>query len=217
MSRPRRPFGSHRPGQLPATRLKILAAELADPQRLTRARQYAGDGSVLDITIERHIATATVLGARPDPYLVELLVEAGDGPPTREDLSASCSCPDGDSQGGPDGGWCKHALSALLVLADEVTVEPEVLIRWRGGASATSPHRAADTTTDPPSNVIPFTRAEPPPALPARHPLDALLDVPADATMPLIGDIEPVAPTPLGDPELDTWITAALAILTHRS
>ena len=67
-----------------------------------------------------------------------------------------------------------------------------------------------------PTNVIPISRDET--ALPpAPHPLDALLDVPAHATMPLIDDIEPVAPTPLGDAELDTWVTAALAILTHRA
>jgi hypothetical protein len=215
VSRPRRPFGGHRPGQLPATRLKILAAELSDPQRLTRARQYAGDGSVLDITIEARIVTATVLGSRPDPYLVELLVEAGDGPPARADVSASCSCPDSEGQWAPEGGWCKHALSALLVLADEVTIEPEILSRWRGGSPAESERRAS-TPIAAPTNVVPFSRDEMVPP-PTPHPLDALLDVPAHATMPLIGDIELVAPTPIGDAELDTWVTAALAILTHRA
>ncbi len=170
---------------------------------------------MLDITVEAHIVTATVLGSRPDPYLVELLVEAGDGPPARADVSASCSCPDSEGQWAPEGGWCKHALSALLVLADEVTIEPEVLSHWRGGSPAEGERRAA-VPAPPPTNVIPFSRDDT--ALPpVPHPLDALLDVPTHATMPLIGDIEPVAPTPLGDAELDTWVTAALAILTHRA
>ena len=49
MSRPRKPFGANHPGRLPATMMKVLAAEMSDPSRLRRGKQYAKDGSVLDI------------------------------------------------------------------------------------------------------------------------------------------------------------------------
>ena len=38
MSQPRKPFGPTQPGRLPATMMKVLAAEMSDPGRL-RARQ----------------------------------------------------------------------------------------------------------------------------------------------------------------------------------
>ncbi len=52
MTRPRKPFGSNHPGRLPATMMKVLAAEMTDPSRLRRGKQYANDGSVLDIVID---------------------------------------------------------------------------------------------------------------------------------------------------------------------
>jgi hypothetical protein len=39
MSRPRKPFGPNPPGRLPATMLKVLAAELSDQGRLSRGRR----------------------------------------------------------------------------------------------------------------------------------------------------------------------------------
>ena len=65
MSRPRKPFGSSHPGRLPATMVKVLAAEMSDPQRLRRGKQYAHDGSVTDIIIEPGLVTAEVQGSRP--------------------------------------------------------------------------------------------------------------------------------------------------------
>ena len=52
MSRPRKPFGAKQPGRLPSTMMKVLAAEMSDPQRLRRGKQYAHDGSVTDIVVE---------------------------------------------------------------------------------------------------------------------------------------------------------------------
>jgi hypothetical protein len=48
--------------------------------------------------------------------------------PGRDELAVSCSCPDA---GGAPGLLCKHAIAVLLVLADETSIEPELLIRWR--------------------------------------------------------------------------------------
>ena len=40
MSRPRKPFGANHPGRLPATMMKVLAAEMTDPSRLRRGKQF---------------------------------------------------------------------------------------------------------------------------------------------------------------------------------
>ena len=67
MSRPRKPFGANHPGRLPATMMKVLAAEMSDPSRLRRGKQYAKDGSVLDIVIDPGIATCEIQGSRSTP------------------------------------------------------------------------------------------------------------------------------------------------------
>ena len=84
------------------------------------------------------------------------------------ELLAACTCPDD----GP-GGFCKHALATLLVLADEVTVDPAVLATWRSGDR----HQALPTRADTPTIDVLATwmRAPAPipelPALPARVPV----------------------------------------------
>lgn len=143
--RPRRFFGPDPKGRLPATMLRALAAELADPGRFGRAKAYARDHAVTDIQIEPGVVRAVVQGSRAQPYVATLPVrpldramlddaEAGVAPavqllPGREDLAVACTCPDGDGFGVV----CKHALAALLVLADEVSIEPSLLARWRSG------------------------------------------------------------------------------------
>lgn len=127
--------------------LRALAAELADPGRFSRAKAYARDDAVTDIQIEPGSVRAVVQGSRRDPYVATLQVrpldavtaddaEAGVAPaahllPGREDLAVACTCPDGDGFGAV----CKHALAALLVLADEVSIEPQLLVRWRSGTA----------------------------------------------------------------------------------
>jgi hypothetical protein len=139
MTRPRRSFGANPPGRVAAAMLRALAAELSDPSRFTRAKAYARDDAVIDIVVEPGVVRAEVQGSRYDPYVVELHVGAIDEPgsvslaeliPDRHEIGASCTCPDG----GPLGvAYCKHVLATVLVLADEITVEPELLSRWRSG------------------------------------------------------------------------------------
>jgi hypothetical protein len=143
MSRPRRSFGQQ-PGRLVATMLRALAAELSDPGRYSRAKTYARDGAVIEIDVRAEVVSGLVLGSRREPY--EVLLVADPAPadevsradpavlgamtmliPGRDELSVSCTCPDAD--GG--GVLCKHAVALLLVLADETSIEPELLIRWR--------------------------------------------------------------------------------------
>jgi hypothetical protein len=139
MSRPRKPFGNNQPGRLPATMMKVLAAEMSDPGRLRRAKQYANDGSVLDIIVEPGVVTCEVQGSRATPYVASLAVRRGGGMPLRRDVEATCTCPD-------DANWdqhaCKHVLAAMLVFANELLIEPELLDVWRDNdvEADTAPH-----------------------------------------------------------------------------
>ena len=144
MNRPRRSFGNQ-PGQLVATMLRALAAEVSDPGRYSRAKAYARDGAVIEIDIRPEVVSGLVLGSRREPY--EVLLTADPAPideieranpaqlgsltmlvPGRDELAVSCSCPDAD---GTPGLLCKHAIAVLLVLADEASIEPDLLVRWR--------------------------------------------------------------------------------------
>ena len=144
MSRPRRSLGNQ-PGRLVATMLRALAAEVSDPGRYSRAKAYARDGAVIEIDIRPEVVSGLVLGSRRQPYEVLLTVdpaptdEIGRANPAqlgsmtmlipgRDELAVSCTCPDAD---GAPGFLCKHAIAVLLVLADEASIEPALLVRWR--------------------------------------------------------------------------------------
>lgn len=148
MSRPRKPFGAQHPGRVQATMMKVLAAEMSDPQRLRRGKQYAKDGSVTDIVIEPGVITCEVLGSRPTPYIASIEVTAGDGMPLRRDITTTCTCPDDENW---DDHACKHALAAMFAASDEFLLEPELLDLWRGG----TPRHAADATADDDASADP--------------------------------------------------------------
>ena len=117
--------------------VKVLAAEMSDPQRLRRGKQYAHDGSVTDIIVEPGLVTCEVQGSRPTPYIAQIEVSAGDGMPLRRDITAHCSCPDDDSW---DGRACKHVVAAMFVLSDELLLEPELLDVWHGARAGDHGH-----------------------------------------------------------------------------
>lgn len=155
MSRPRKPFGSHQPGRLPSTMMKVLAAEMSDPARLRRGKLYAKDGSVLDIIIEPGLVTCEVQGSRATPYIASLEVTQGDGMPLRRDVHPVCTCPDDDNW---DDHACKHVLATMFAFADELLIEPELLDVWRGREGEHDvgvPRDAVDEHADgtPPSDV----------------------------------------------------------------
>jgi hypothetical protein len=129
MSRPRKPFGTTQPGRLPATMMKVLAAEMSDPARHRRGKRYASDDSVLDIIIEPGTVTCEIQGSRSTPYVAIVQVTAGSGMPLRRDITCTCSCPDDDNW---DGHACKHVVATLYTLSNEFLIEPELLDIWRG-------------------------------------------------------------------------------------
>jgi hypothetical protein len=141
VSRPRKPFGPNPPGRLQGTLVKVLAAELSDQGRLVRGKRYWADDAVVDIVVGHGSVTAEVMGSRPDPYVVTIEAEGGTGMPSKRDLWIRCSCPDDSGTGGEA---CKHAVAALFALSDEITVQPELVDRWRAGGRHSRP---AEVTT----------------------------------------------------------------------
>ena len=94
--------------------LRALAAELSDPGRFSRAKAYARDGAVIDIDIGPGEVRATIQGSRYEPYVASVYVAPSDDHdsllgliPDRDELQATCSCPDDGPYGGA---FCKHAL-----------------------------------------------------------------------------------------------------------
>lgn len=216
MSRPRKPFGANHPGRLPATMMKVLAAEMSDPQRLRRGKQYAKDGSVLDIVIDPGTVTCTIQGSRATPYIAMLRVTPGDGMPLRRDVTTTCTCPDAD--------WdstCKHAVAAMFTLADEFLLEPELLDLWRGrdvGERDERDDRDEPADRDEPGEPLPrrerHLRLVPPPVdAPGRRGdrLAALLRFPEGAELPDVPALEPIDVAPPSDRRLADALAGALA------
>lgn len=246
MSRPRQTFGRNQPGRLPATMLRALTAELSDPGRYTRAKSYARDGAVIEIDIQPGTARGLVLGSRREPYEVTVYVDPVDIEdidaatvtaslvilvPDRSELALACTCPDADG-----GTMCKHALAVMLVMADEVSVEPDVLTRWRTPDPDSPLAKRSGTRLRPRAGAVADLRASR--ATPsderakrlgrADRPtpervdiLAAVLAAPAPIDLTATQRLEPlpVAPTPLvradrADVLVDDVLAGALAVLT---
>lgn len=223
MSRPRKPYGATHPGRLPATMMKVLAAELSDPSRLRRGKQYARDGSVLDIEIERGVVTCEVQGSRATPYIASIEVTMGDGMPLRRDVRTICSCPDDDNW---DGYACKHVIAAMFTFSDELLLEPELLDVWRGRTDQPGPQQADpddENEDDPPSGTRSHRhlrlvgRAEPPPDEPSPTPLvDPLLaelSRPAGVALPPVPDLARADHELPRDPQLSAVLREAIGAL----
>ena len=226
MSRPRKPFGANHPGRLPATMIKVLAAEMSDPSRLRRGKQYAKDGSVLDIVIDPGTVTCEIQGSRSTPYIASVSVKPGDGMPLRRDVQFTCTCPDGDNW---DNSACKHVVATLFTLSDEFLMEPELLDVWRGrsGDGDDTGNVDLDNEDEPDEPDEPEVRVDrrrghlrlvgsdqrfaPEPV--RADPLADLLRLPADAVLPDIGDIERIEPILPRSRELSNVLRDALGNL----
>ncbi len=202
MSIPRRLITPHPQGRLPAAMLRALAAELSDPGRFSRAKAYARDGAVLDIEVEPGAARGHVQGSRHEPYAATIFVApAGDGEgllgliPERRELMPTCSCPDAETFG-----VCKHALAVLLVLADEITIEPDLLTRWRSGPGD-SPVASPELTSG--VDVLVDLLAAP-------VPLPDPVDIPPRLTMAMAATTDP------RDADVSAAVAAAIAVLRAR-
>ena len=146
MSRPRKPYGPKLPGRLYGTMIKVLAAEMSDQGRLSRGKQYWAEDAVVDIVVGHGAVTAEIQGSRQQPYIVTLEAASGDGVPGRRDLWVQCTCPD-DVGTGADA--CKHVVAAMFTLSDEISIEPELVERWRDSRRQPRP-RDSDQITELP-------------------------------------------------------------------
>jgi hypothetical protein len=224
MSRPRKPFGANHPGRLPATMMKVLAAEMSDPSRLRRGKQYAKDGSVLDITIEPGVVTCEIQGSRSTPYIASVEVHAGDGMPLRRDIRTNCTCPDNDNW---DGYACKHVVATMFTISDEFLVEPELLDLWRNHDTVSDNHAVEDVSemTGPsdvegrhlrlvrPGDTAPRRTAPVAPHVSRTDPLEVLLTVPPGRMLPDVPAIERIEPAMAKSRTLATVLRDAISNL----
>jgi hypothetical protein len=219
VSRPRKPFGATHPGRLPATMIKVLAAEMSDPQRLRRGKQYARDGSVLDIDVAPGIVVCEVQGSRSSPYVASLEVRPGDGMPLRRDVTAHCTCPDDENF---QGHACKHVVATMFVFSDELLLEPELLDIWRQTSSSRDQNDACTGDDAPavrrrhltlvsPRPVAHGRPVEPEPEPVAVDPLADVLVAPPGTSLPALPEIGPGDYPPPPRPELAAVLRDALA------
>jgi hypothetical protein len=224
VTRPRKPFGANHPGRLPATMMKVLAAEMSDPSRLRRGKQYAKDGSVLDIVIDPGTVTCEIQGSRSTPYIAVVAVSPGNGMPLRRDVKYTCTCPDNDNW---DSYACKHVVATMFTLSDEFLLEPELLDRWRGRASDDDDADDDDADDGLSSGVgsgkagrhlrlVGAGERAPRPREPAQPPRDLLADllrVPEGAALPDVSAIERIEPRLPRSRELAAVLRDALSQL----
>lgn len=229
--RPRLHFGADPKGRLPAAMLRALTAELSDPGRFGRAKAYARDQAVFDIQVEPGAVRGLIQGSRSEPYEAVVFArpldpeeraaaEAGGASairllPRRADLAVTCTCPDGDTSGMV----CKHALATLLVLADEVTIEPALLDRWRAGPPldrATLGHSAADELAEARQRNRAARRldpAEPSGGSPRAPIVDVLAErLQSPARLPALPELGPLPPIPATDDLTEILATAHAAL-----
>jgi len=127
MSAPRRPIGRHRPGTIPATRLKVLAAEITDPLQLRRGKLLFADDAVVDLEETAGVLVVLVQGPAPQPVRVELINAVAGSVPDRSGLSWRCGCRRGEPGGAPA---CEHVVAAIFSVADHVSIDPALVARW---------------------------------------------------------------------------------------
>ena len=215
--------------------MKVLAAEMSDPSRLRRGKQYAKDGSVLDIVIDPGTVTCEIQGSRSTPYIAVVAVTPGNGMPLRRDVRFTCTCPDNDNW---DDYACKHVVATMFTLSDEFLLEPELLDRWRGRRTE---HDGEDDVVDDDDRddvavdddasgsfgvgsgrtgrhlrlVRPGESARPPRELvqPPRDPLADLLRTPPGTSLPEISTIDRVEPHLPHSRELASVLRDALSHL----
>ncbi|HZB42064.1 MAG TPA: SWIM zinc finger family protein [Ilumatobacter sp.] len=208
--KPRKPYGANPPGRLPATMIKVLAAELSDQGRLSRGKRYWAEDAVVDNVVGHGAVTAVIQGSRPDPYVATIEATEGTGVPSKREVWITCTCPDD----GVETEACKHAVAALFALSDEVAIEPALIERWRSGSARRRPPAAAGL-----AEVVPLRRQQPasdaaaapvpPTGDPLADELAMLLGAP-NAAPPEFPDVTPIRHTGIRDRQLADALADAI-------
>jgi len=223
VSRPRKPFGAQHPGRLPATMMRVLAAEMSDPGRLRRGKKYANDGSVLDIIIEPGTVTCEIQGTRSSPYVATIEVAPGSGMPLRRHITKHCTCPDDDNW---DNYACKHVVATMFALSNEFLLEPDLLDVWRDHNADDEVDNELDNRVDneeTPHRHLKLVRSpdveddNEGPTRPAHRPLEdplrQILNVPDGSHLPDIPRFEPFEAAQPRTRELATILRDAVSNL----
>jgi len=230
MSRPRKPYGPKLPGRLYGTMIKVLAAEMSDQGRLSRGKQLWAEDAVIDIVVGHGAVTAEIQGSRPQPYIVTLEAASGTGVPGKRDVWVQCTCPD-DTGTGTDA--CKHTVAALFSLSDEVSIEPELVERWRNSRRQPRPHADAGVAAllrpvvvadDDSLGDDPLDDDRPDAEIIELHPrhdpvldkISMLLQAPAGAAPPTFPDVGPIDHRGIRDRMLAEVLEDALDALAIR-
>jgi len=127
-------------GKFASTMLSVKVAEIAEPSRFRKGREYLRDDAVTRLEIDTGRMRAVVVGGQPQPYLVDVLVRVlprleppNDSTlrlhlhrltPDMGDMTIRCTCPDPEVP-------CKHVVAALLALSGELIAQPNLLVQWR--------------------------------------------------------------------------------------
>ena len=127
-------------GKFASTLLSVKVAEIAEPSRFRKGREYLRDDAVTRLEIDTGRMRAVVVGGQPQPYLVDVLVRvlprlepANESTlrlhlhrltPDMGDMTIRCTCPDPEVP-------CKHVVAALLALSGELIAQPNLLVQWR--------------------------------------------------------------------------------------
>lgn len=198
--KPRKPFGANPPGRLPATMIKVLAAELSDQGRLSRGKRYWAEDAVVDLVVGHGAVTAVIQGSRPDPYVVTIEAAQGTGVPSKREVWITCSCPDDGMEMA-----CKHAVAALFALSDEVAIEPALVERWRTGSNRRRPATGGLAEVVPlrrePAESAPEPLPEPP-RDPVAEEVGMLLGAPDGASVPEFPTVTPLRHAGIRDTQL---------------
>ena len=127
-------------GKFAGTMLSVKVAEIAEPSRFRKGREYLRNDAVTRLEIDTGRMRAVVMGGQPQPYLVDVLVRVlprieplNDSTlrlqlhrliPDMGDMTIRCTCPDPEVP-------CKHVAAALLALSGELIAQPNLLVHWR--------------------------------------------------------------------------------------
>lgn len=222
---PQRRAGSP-PAKLAGTLLSVAAAGLVDPVRFRRGREYAANGSVLELLVAPRRLGATVQGSRRDAYRVEIAVDPAARPadltevprrdhivalsPQADELVTSCTCPDGYQP-------CKHVAATLLAFADELSWRPELLVRWRCGDDGEARLRARAGSRAW-RGAQPAAVTAPSPSPWATPGWQQFLSPPAPiAEVPLPSELPRVGEARLGTVDVATWVRSAQRLVQRGS
>ena len=196
-------------GKFASTMLSVKVAEIAEPSRFRKGREYLRDDAVTRLEIDTGRMRAIVMGGQPQPYLVDVLVRVlprieplNDSTlrlqlhrliPDMGDMTIRCTCPDPEVP-------CKHVAAALLALSGELIAQPNLLVQWRCEPPADDARVEVGSRARGHLRLAPVPEPDEPATEQTTEPTTEPTDKPTDAPT-----IEPAAESPTKP--VDPWVS----------